>query len=663
MTRPTRRRDFLATSGASLLAAPFLVRAPGAWAAEGAATAAPSLDAPSLDAPLRASDYRRVVFADPFWAPRQRANRETTVPHLFRKLREVGAIENLERSAAGQTGGHKGYVFADSDVHKTLEAAAYCLGSGQDARIAAETDAAIGLLARAQRPDGYLDSAYQLGEKKHFSNLRDDHELYCAGHLVEAGVAHFDATGRRDLLDVARKTADLVERTFGDGPGHRPGYPGHPELELALVKLSRTTGDSRYLRLARYFVEHRGEHFYAKEHDTPPAEYDGTYWLDDVKIRDHQVISGHAVRALYLFAGVLDVAAETKDATLQAAAERVWKSAVERRMFVTGGLGSSGRNEGFTDDYDLPTFDAYQETCASIAFVMLNQRLLLLTGDSRYADLVEWSLHNAVAAGISLSGDRFFYVNPLASHGAHHRKDWYGCACCPPNVARTFASLGQYAFATSPADVHVNLYASGSADLDVGRGKVRLELSGDYPWDGRVTVKVADTTAGTFALRLRRPGWCAEAPAVRLNGAPQPAASERGYLVVRRDWRAGDRVELDLPMPVRRMESHPFVEATAGRVALSRGPIVYCVEQADVVAKLPALRLPANAELRPERGLLLGGATVLRGTAAAIVVPPAAPLYAGADPRATEPTAVTAVPYATWDNREPGAMRVWLPTA
>ena len=230
-------------------------------------------------------------------------------------------------------------------------------------------------------------------------------------------------------------------------------------------------------------------------------------------------------------------------------------------------------------------------------------------------------------------------------------------------MARTFASLGQYAFATSPADVHVNLYASGSADLDVGRGKVRLELSGDYPWDGRVTVKVADTTAGTFALRLRRPGWCAEAPAVRVNGAPQPAASERGYLVVRRDWRAGDRVELDLPMPVRRMESHPFVEDTAGRVALSRGPIVYCVEQADVAAKLPALRLPADAELRPERGLLLGGATVLRGTAAAIVVPPAAPLYAGAAPRATEPAAVTAVPYATWDNREPGAMRVWLPTA
>jgi hypothetical protein len=329
---------------------------------------------------------------------------------------------------------------------------------------------------------------------------------------------------------------------------------------------------------------------------------------------------------------------------------------------VTGGLGSSSRNEGFTDDYDLPTFDAYQETCASIAFVMLNQRLALLSGDSRYADLVEWSLYNAVAAGISLSGDRFFYVNPLASHGDHHRKPWFDCACCPPNVARTLASLGQYAYATGPQDVYVNLYAAGSADLAVGQGRLQLEVASQYPWDGRVALTVRESSAGSFALRLRQPGWCGEGASLRVNGEPQPAAGgERGYLVVRREWRAGDRVELDLPMPVRRLAAHPLVEEAAFRVALSRGPIVYCVEQGDVVPRLPALRLPRTAPFWAETSPLLGGATVLRGEALAIAAAAAeGPLYAPVSPRRLEPVALTAVPYCAWDNRSAGAMRVWI---
>ncbi len=661
MTQPLSRRRFLATGAAGALAGPLASRrghaAGKALPPEPAAT-------PPLASPLRAADYRRVVLADPFWAPRQKVNRETTVPHLFRKLREVGAVANLERAAAGMKDGHKGYVFADSDLHKTLEAAAYCLGAEPDARIAAGADELIAVVRKAQQPDGYVNSAYQLDTKPRFSNLRDDHELYCAGHLIEAGVAHFEATGRRDLFEVAIRNADLIERTFGDGPGRRAGYPGHPELELALARLSRATGDQRYFRLAQFFLEHRGEHFYAREHATPEDQYDGTYWLDDVKIRDHQVISGHAVRAFYLFSGALDVAAVTGDAGLRAAVDRVWRSAVEKRMFVTGGLGSSSHNEGFTDDYDLPTFDAYQETCASIAFVMLNQRLALLTGDSRYADLVEWSLYNAVAAGTSLSGDRFFYVNPLASHGQHHRKPWYDCACCPPNVARTLASLGQYAYAAGPEDLYVNLYAAGRADLDVGKGRVHVEVASQYPWDGRVTLGVRETTAGPFALRLRQPGWCSDGVGVRVNGAPQPAVvRERGYLVVRREWRAGDRVELDLPMPARRLEAHPLVEEAADRVALSRGPIVYCVEQADVGVKLPALRLPRPAELRPERSDILGGVIVLHAQAAAIPAVAEGPLYAPAAPRRLEPTAFTAVPYCVWDNRKAGPMRVWIASA
>jgi len=668
MTDPLSRRRFLTTGGGCLLAAPLFARAQDARRAAPPAGVAPAPpvsaaagEGPSLASPLRAADYRRVRFADPFWAPRQKANRETTVPHLFKKLREVGTVGNFELVAAGLKEGHKGYVFADSDAHKSLQAAAYCLGTGPAPAIAKETEALIDLLRRAQRKDGYLDTAYQLGKKERFTNLRDDHELYCAGHLIEAGVAHAEATGRRQLLDVAVRCADLLERTFGAGPGRREGYPGHPELELALVRLSGATSDQRYFRLAQHFLEHRGEHFFAREHQTPEDSYDGSYWLDDVRIREHQVISGHAVRALYLYCGALDVASRANDETLRSAVERVWKNAVERRMFLTGGLGSSAHNEGFTEDYDLPTYDAYQETCAGVAFVMLNQRLLLLSGDSRYADLVERALYNAVAAGISLSGDRFFYVNPLASRGGHHRQPWFDCACCPPNLARTLASLGQYAYATSPHDVYLNLYAAGTAELETGRGRVLVETQSQYPWEGKVALAVKETSAGPFALRLRQPGWCTDPVTVRVNGEAAPATPrERGYLVLRRDWKPGDTVELELPMPVRRVQAHPWVEGSAGRFALCRGPIVYCLEQADASAPLPSLRLPRAGALRAEALPALGGAVVLHGEAAAVQAGSDDPLYAPlAEPR-LEPARFAAVPYAAWDNREGGAMRVWI---
>ena len=666
MTDRLSRRAFLAGTATPLLTGPLLAGPLlDRRALDAEAEPAGHQAGPAPGAPLRPVDYRRVRLRDPFWAPRQRVNREATVPHLFKELGEEGYVSNFERAAAGQTGGYGGFVFADSDVYKSLEAAAYCLGDGPDAGIAAAVDEWTARLRSAQRPDGYLNTAYQLGGKPRFTNLRDDHELYCAGHLIEAGVAHAEATGRRELLGVAVRFADLIGATFGDAAGQRLGYGGHPEIELALVRLSRLTGEAKYFRLARFFLEHRGEKLFAAEHKTPIEKYDGTYWLDNVRIRDHQVIAGHAVRALYLFSAAVDVAVETGDAAMLAAVDRVWRSASERRMFVTGGLGSSEHNEGFTADYDLPTFKAYQETCASIAFVFLNQRLALLTGEARYADLVEWGLYNAVAAGVSLSGDRFFYVNPLASHGAHHRRPWYECACCPPNVGRTVATLGGYAYATGEQDLYANLYVAGSAEVDVAKGRVRLEVDSAYPWDGRVSLVVRETTAGPFALRLREPGWCAGPVGVRVNGeARATAPREKGYVVLRRAWREGDRVELDLPMPVRRLEGHPLIEESVDRVALSRGPIVYCVEQADVAAPLPTLRLPGRAPLRPERVDLLGGVAVLRGEASALAVPAQAPLYgAAARPRTTGPVAFTAVPYCTWDNRDAGPMRVWIPGA
>lgn len=652
--RPTTRRRFLAGASASLLAGPLLPRAARAAAAEAEASSA----TPSLEAPLRSADYRRVTFADPFWAPRVRANRETTVPHLFRKLREVGAIENLERAAAGRKGGHQGYVFADSDVHKSLEAAALCLGAGADARISAEVDAVVAVLARAQQADGYLDSAYQLDDKPRFTNLRDDHELYCAGHLVEAGVAHFDATGRRDLLDVARRCADLLARTFGEGPGKRPGYPGHPELELALVKLSRTTGEARYLELARYFVEHRGEGFFATEHGTPPAEYDGAYWQDDARIRDHQVIAGHAVRALYLFSGALDVARETRDRSLEDAAERVFRNAVDKRLFVTGGLGSSAHNEGFTDDYDLPTYDAYQETCASIAFVMLCERLFRLTGEARYADLVEWSLHNAVAAGVSLSGDRFFYVNPLASRGAHHRKTFFDCACCPPNVVRLVASVGNYFYSTSDDGVWAHLYAQ--SDVSIDTFGLTIEQRTGYPWDGEIALKLALKAPVVFTLRLRIPEWC-DNSFVRINGgavAAEEATFEKGYVHIRREWRSGDVVTLNLDMPAQLVSANPAVPQTLGRAALQRGPLIYCLEQVDNGDQLDQVLITRDADWRP--GKLPTGGVSLRTTALrASGAGWDEQLYRSAQPEYKK-AVITAVPYCDWDNRGQGEMRVWL---
>lgn len=645
------RRAFLSAAGAPLLAGPLLSRA-------GLASTPP----PPRDAGARAVDYRRVRLADPFWAPRQRTNRSITVPHLFGQLRENGYVSNFERAAARQQGGYRGPVYMDSDVYKTIEAASYCLGSAPDPAIGAQVDEWIGRLRAAQRPDGYIDTCYQVNGRARFTNLRDDHELYCAGHLLEAAVAHNASTGRSDLLEMARRYADLLEATFGDGPGRRPGYCGHPEIELGLVRLSRLTANPKYLALARSFVEHRGEKFFAAEHGTPLSAYDGTYWLDDVAIRDHTVISGHAVRALYLYSAAVDLAAETADASLVAAVERVWENATDRRMFVTGGLGSSEHNEGFTDDYDLPTFKAYQETCASIALVFLGHRLNRLTGDARYADLVEWTLYNAVAAGVSLSGDRFFYVNPLASTGSHHRKPWYDTACCPPNVSRLVATVGGYAYATGERDVFVNLYLAGSADVELPKGRVQVEVDSAYPWGGRVTLAIRETTAGDFALRLREPGWCGGPMSVRVNGETPPTLRrEKGYVVISRAWRAGDRVELDLPMSIRRLQGHPLIEETSGRVALSRGPIVYCVEQADVGAPLATVRLPGTAPLRAERSDRLAGATLLRGEASAVAVPSGGRLYGettGAP--ATTGASITAVPYCVWDNGEAGPMRVWL---
>ncbi|HSV73661.1 MAG TPA: beta-L-arabinofuranosidase domain-containing protein [Chthonomonadales bacterium] len=605
--------------------------------------------------------FTQVRIADVFWAPRQETNRTVSIPHSLAMLERSGNLRNMDLAAAGKRDGYSGPVFMDSDLYKAIEAAAFSLAARPDPALDAEVDRIVAHIAAAQMPDGYLNTHYQVNEPdRRWTNLRDNHELYCAGHLFEAAVAHYQATGKRTLLDVALRFADCIDRTFGPGPEKRPGYCGHPEIELALVKLWRATGERRYFELARHFVETRGSQFFADEHGTPRGQYDGAYCQDDVPIREHRTIKGHAVRAAYLMAGVVDVAAETGDTGLLQMVDRVWRNTVERRTYVTGGIGPSAHNEGFTTDYDLPNRTAYQETCASIAMAMWSHRLALLYGDSRYADALETALYNGVLAGVSLDGYRYFYTNPLESVGTHHRLEWYGCACCPPNVTRTVAALGQYAYATGAGALVVNLFIKGSAAATVDGRKVRLDVATRYPWDGAVRLIVRPESPARFALLLRKPGWC-EGATVRVNGAAFDAPLQRGYHVIEREWQPGDRVSLSLPMPVRQVRSHPRVRDNAGLTALQRGPIVYCFEQRDQSVALSTAAMPVGTRFAPKwRPDLLGGVVALHGDGSArydeswsrALYRPAGQLRSAS---------LTAVPYCVWDNREAGAMRVWMP--
>lgn len=615
-------------------------------------------------AKLDAVPFNQVEIRDHFWSPRQATNRLSSIPVNLQMLEKAGNIKNFELAAAKKTEGYSGPVFMDSDLYKGLEAASYSLATYPDKALEARLDEIIAKIAAAQMPNGYLNTHFQVTARdKMWSNLRDWHELYCAGHLFEAAVAHYQATGKRNFLDVATKLADHIDSVFGSAPGKRMGYPGHPEIELALVKLARVTGTPRYFELARFFIESRGQRFFAKEHNTPLKEYDGAYWQDDVPICDHRSIKGHAVRAAYLLSGATDIVRETDNPGLLAMIHRVWRNTTQRNMYVTGGIGPSAHNEGFTEDYDLPNLTAYQETCASVALAQWNHRLALLHGEARYADVFERSLYNGVLAGVALDGRRFFYVNPLESSGNHHRSEWFGCACCPPNVARTVASIGGYAYATSPDALWVNLYLQGAVKTTLQGKKVRVDVTTDYPWDGKVVLKPTLENPASLELRLRVPEWCQGATVAVNRKAQASPKLESGYLVLSREWRTGDTVELDLPMSVRRVAANPAVKADTGRLALQRGPLVYCVEACDQTADLASLYLPAETELKAERRPgVLGNVVWVTGMARVAAEQDwDRKLYQHAAAPKVEPLA--AIPYCLWDNRKAGPMAVWLPVA
>lgn len=511
---------------------------------------------------INAIPFSDVNISDEFWSPRQKTNSDKTVPHELDQCNTTGRISNFAKAAGLVEGNFEGIFFNDSDVHKLVEAASYTLHTHPNPAWEGELDEVIDKIAKSQQSDGYLNSYFTLVEpEKKWQNLGMMHELYCAGHLFEAGVAHYQATGKQKLLDVACRLADLIDNTFGEGK--RDGLPGHQGIELALVKLARVTGEKRYMSLAEYFVTKRGHRpiVFEKElenpdlpgglgayqhHYTRDGKYEGTYSQAHLPIQEQTECVGHAVRAMYLYAGAADIASETGDTEITDALDALWQN-VEKRLYITGGVGPSGHNEGFTQDYELPNFSAYAETCASIGLIFWAHRMFLLNGESRFVDVLETALYNGALSGISLEGTDFFYQNPLASRGGRHRNPWFGCACCPPNIARLLGSLGQYIYAQDGNDVWVNLYVGGNASTTVA-GNVPLNISQetDYPWSGDVKITVNPEKSANFSLNLRVPSWCNNFD-ISINGESyNEKNTDNGYLSIEKLWRSNDTVELKL---------------------------------------------------------------------------------------------------------------------
>ena len=632
-----------------------------------------------------------VRIKDSFWKRYQDLVHDKVLPYQWDVLNDTipgiepsRAIRNFRIAAGLEKGEHYGFVFQDSDLAKWLETVGHCLRIRPDPELEKRADEAIDLLEKAQGPDGYLNTYFTVKDPTgRWANLREAHELYCAGHFIEAAVAYDEATGKSRFLDVMVRYADLIDRTFGPEPGKTRGYCGHPEIELALVKLFRATGNRRYLDLGRYFIDERGREPYyfdledrkrGSEHAIWGGSPDRRYFQAHAPVRMQTTAEGHAVRLAYLFSAAADVALLTEDAGLRAACENVWNNITARRMYVTGGIGSTPQSEAFTCDYDLPNDSAYTETCASVAMVFFAHRMLALNPESSYADVMELELYNTVLAGISLDGTRYFYVNPLevrpeacaANQTLRHvkpvRQSWYACACCPPNVARLIASLGRYVYSIRDDRVYAHLYIGSAAELDIGGARVRITQDTRFPHDGKVSLGVGTAEPCSFALCLRIPGWTSGFRC-SVNGKEirRPGGLEKGYLVIDRRWSDGDRVELELPMPVRLLRANPKVPHAAGKAAIQRGPFVYCLEETDNGPDLHDLRIGEaglSAEYEPD---LLGGTVVVKGNAVRSDEKqwPQSVLYAPLTAK-TKAATLLAVPYYLWCNREPGEMTVWI---
>lgn len=580
-------------------------------------------------------DFSHVKINDNFWSPRLSKHVSATLPVCIDQIEnQTGRIRNFENAAKGE-GEHSGIFFDDSDVYKALEGMAYSLINNPDPELEKKADEWIDKFAAAQQPDGYINTFYTLtGLDKRWTNM-DKHEMYCAGHMIEAGVAYYQATGKRKLLDVCIRMTDHMMSQFG--PGKRHWVPGHEEIELALVKLYQTTQEQKYLDFAYWLLEERG-HGHGTMGDE--GKWDPVYYQDIVPVRRLTDISGHAVRCMYLYCGMADVAALKNDTGYIAAMDRLWDDVVHRNMYITGGIGSSRDNEGFTEDYDLPNLDAYCETCASVGMVLWNQRMNQLTGDSKYIDVLERSLYNGALAGISLGGDRFFYVNPLESKGDHHRQEWYGCACCPSQLSRFLPSIGNYIYASSDDALWVNLYIGNTGQIRIGETDILLTQETDYPWDGSVKLTISTSQPLEKEIRLRIPNWC-KTYDLSINGKRINVSEEKGYAVIK-DWKSQDVIALDMDMPVEIVAADPHVKENFGKRVIQRGPLVYCMEEIDNPVYFDQIQLsPSTTFQTAFASDILNGIKTIKTNGRA--------------------QSATFIPYYAWDNRKAGKMRVWIP--
>lgn len=621
--------------------------------------------------PIRPVPFTEVRMTDSFWSQRIKTNHEVTIPIAIQKSEETGRVDNF-RIAGGLLEGEfcSPYPFDDSDVFKIIEGAAYSLQMFPDEKLEKTIDSLINLIGLAQEDDGYLftnrtimgENGHEWIGKTRWEKVDDlSHELYNLGHFYEAAVAYFQTTGKRKILDIAIKSANLVDRDFG--PGKIENWPGHQEIEIGLVKLYRITGEKRYLDLAKFFLDVRG-----RGTGTPK-----TYNQSHKPVVEQDEAVGHSVRAAYMWTGMADVAALTGDRSYIDAISKIWEDVVYRKLYITGGIGAEGGHEGFGGPYELPNGKAYCETCAAIANVFWNHRMFLMTGDSKYIDVLERSLYNNVLSGVGLSGDLFFYPNPLESHGQHQRSEWFGCACCPSNVSRFIPSMPNYLYAQKDNDIYINLFAASQTRFVIDETTLYLEQVTDMPWNGKVNIKVNPEKPIKATIHLRIPGWASSQPvpgdlytfinrpkqpvSLSINGRPVKFRQQQGYALVEQKWKAGDEIVVEFPMEVRRIISHTEIKANSDKMALQRGPLVYCVEWPDVPDSLVLnLVVSKNAEITEKfvPGLLNDVYTLnflAQGT------------------RRNEtgemdlyPKYVTAIPYYGWAHRGRGEMAIWLAT-
>lgn len=637
------------------------------------------------DYPIANVPFTKVKLTDNFWLPRIKTNHTVTIPASFERCENTGRIKNFEMAAAKKGEFCTIFPFDDTDIYKTIEGASFSLNLNPDKKLETYIDSLIVKIAKAQEPDGYLYTArtidplkpHKWAGKERWEKERElSHELYNSGHLYEAAAAHYQATGKKTLLNIALKNADLVCSVFGQNKKHVA--PGHEVVEMGLVKLYRITGKKEYLETAKYFIEERG-HFVGYDSTSKDPFKNGAYWQDHKPVVEQSEAIGHAVRAGYLYSAVADVAALTSDKKFLAAIDKIWENMVEKKFYVQGGIGAVGNGERFGDNYELPNATAYNETCAAIANVYWNHRMFLLHGDSKYIDILERSLYNGLLSGVGMDGKSFFYTNAMEikNNFKHHdmeaeRSGWFPCSCCPTNVARLIPSVSGYMYAVKNDEVYINLFANSSSSILVNNKEVQIVQENNYPWEGNLTFKINPKSSTTLQVLVRIPGWAmnqampsdlysfadqsvSKIP-ISINGKPVEYEMKNGYAVLTRIWKKGDVLQVQLPMDVHKIKSNPKVEDNIGKVALQRGPLVYCAEWPDNFGLTSNLILPSSASFTTEyKADMLNGVTVINSQAMAVTID------GTTNNVATKNQSFTAIPYYAWAHRGKGEMMIWFP--